>query len=75
MSDARCGYPRPTVIPKCGRARTSWESNRVILALEDDGDDDDAQCFGLLDNIPVPWTRRMLRTGGPCAAPIEAHCE
>jgi len=73
MSNPRCGYPRPTVIPACGRARTSWEANRVILAPEDDGDDDVG--YVLADDIPVPWTRRMLRTGGPCVAPIEARCE
>lgn len=45
----------------------------MILAPEDDGDDDVG--YVLADDIPVPWTRRMLRTGGPCVAPIEARCE
>jgi len=74
MSDARCGYPRPTVIPKCGRPRTSWEANRVILAPVDDDDCDDDAVYSLADDIIVPLTMRAIRRG-PCVEPIEARCE
>lgn len=46
----------------------------MILAPEDDNYAADVG-YMLADDILVPWTRRMLHTGGPCVAPIEAHCE
>lgn len=74
MSSTRCGYPRPTVIPVCRRVETMWSINRAILTPDPDPDSDDDYEL-LRDDIVVPWTRRSLRTGGPCDGPIERMCE
>lgn len=69
MSD-RCVYPRPTVIPSCRRGQSSWSMNRALLTTNDDDGD-----FALLiDDLDVPWTRRMFRFCGPCSGPIMEWC-
>lgn len=79
MSDARCGYPRPTAPTRfygCRAAFASWALNRAML-MQRSMDDD---TLNEIDKHEVPWTPRMLLTvlihhAGPCVAPIEARCE